>query len=330
MNKFYNNILELKNDFDYFFLDAYGVFFDGINLYDGVADRMKEMIDNGKKIIIVSNAIISSSETIEKYHKLGLIKGIHYNDLITSGECFKILLEQKLILEENYSKVFVFGKKTETFANTKYTVVDNLNDADFIYMSTPLLNTEQYNKLSLEDKNRCFKNGKIPTYYNVRPEENSIEIYKDYIIELIKSKKPVVNANQDMFAQVKNQDINGIDFGIRGGAVIKYYNELSKELNIQNIVINIGKPYIDIFNIAKEKLKNYTNNKIENDKIIMIGDTVETDILGAKNAGLHSGLCYETGVTAKILNDNNIQTEKDKMQFLENLKLKDTKFLKRV
>lgn len=60
-------------------------------------------------------------------------------------------------------------------------------------------------------------------------------------------------------------------------------------------VTYIGKPGVSIFNDAIDSLE----AKPSLDRIIMIGDTLEMDILGANRAGIHSGLVM-TGNTARI------------------------------
>ncbi len=50
-------------------------------------------------------------------------------------------------------------------------------------------------------------------------------------------------------------------------------------------VIYTGKPKKSIYNVIFERRPN-----VDKDKILMIGDTFETDILGAKDSGIHSGL----------------------------------------
>lgn len=56
-------------------------------------------------------------------------------------------------------------------------------------------------------------------------------------------------------------------------------------------VLYFGKPYPEIFNFAKKK-----HMVSHNSKIIMIGDSMETDVLGANNIGIDS-LLLLTGVT---------------------------------
>ncbi len=64
-------------------------------------------------------------------------------------------------------------------------------------------------------------------------------------------------------------------------------------------LVYTGKPHKDIFEMALDDYKH-----IPKDKILMIGDTIETDILGAQNAGIHSAL-VNTGNAAKLFAETN-------------------------
>lgn len=63
----------------------------------------------------------------------------------------------------------------------------------------------------------------------------------------------------------------------------------------------IGKPFLDIYQAAFE----YFNITPVHQKILMIGDTIETDILGAFNASIDSLLVF-SGVTNKKLKEENL------------------------
>lgn len=73
-------------------------------------------------------------------------------------------------------------------------------------------------------------------------------------------------------------------------------------------VIYTGKPYITIFDKIFEQIP--TVNK---DRILMIGDTFETDILGAFNAGIHSALVM-SGNAEKF--HNNYESMEEKLEGL--------------
>jgi HAD superfamily hydrolase (TIGR01459 family) len=79
--------------------------------------------------------------------------------------------------------------------------------------------------------------------------------------------------------------------------------------NYKGKLIYSGKPYKDIFEMA---LTDYPD--IPKDRILMVGDTIETDILGAKNAGIESALVH-TGNAANIFTETNgnIETIRSKL-----------------
>lgn len=76
-------------------------------------------------------------------------------------------------------------------------------------------------------------------------------------------------------------------------------------------VLYLGKPFEPIF---KEALSFHPS--ISKDRIIMIGDTITTDIQGAKNSEIHSGL-VTTGNIGFIL--KNPKNEKEKLEQIEKI-----------
>lgn len=67
--------------------------------------------------------------------------------------------------------------------------------------------------------------------------------------------------------------------------------------NLGGVVHYYGKPYLNIYQeVFRRFQKKNINNK---NRILMIGDTIETDILGAKNAGIDSALVL-TGNMEKL------------------------------
>jgi HAD superfamily hydrolase (TIGR01459 family) len=66
----------------------------------------------------------------------------------------------------------------------------------------------------------------------------------------------------------------------------------------------IGKPFLDIYQAAFE----YFGINPAHEKILMIGDTIETDILGASNASIDSALVF-SGVTNKKLEEEHLSVE---------------------
>jgi HAD superfamily hydrolase (TIGR01459 family) len=109
------------------------------------------------------------------------------------------------------------------------------------------------------------------------------EIVEDYnkIFEIcIKRNMPVMVANPD-----KILSSSGRITYLAGS-----YAEVYKSLGGNNLIYS-GKPYPDIFNYAIKE----ASMDVKNHKILMIGDTIDMDILGARNVGIDSGLTVKTG-----------------------------------
>jgi len=107
----------------------------------------------------------------------------------------------------------------------------------------------------------------------------SLEAFLPDLQQAVSLNLPAVCANPDFFALYKNLKY------YTGGSAAKWYEEHG------GTAYWIGKPYTNIFDYA---LKITGADK---HTTVMIGDTLRTDIAGAKNAGLDSILITGRGIT---------------------------------
>ena len=296
MVKSNNNILDLADKFDIFFFDAFGVLWNGTSFFDGALASLKKLIDMGKTVFILSNSTKVSDDARKSYLKHGLIKNIHYNEIITSGEYLRfVLLNKKLSFKQNKDpkNYYCFGKNNKKlFEGTKYNIVNNLDEADFIYLSSLSLTKEDFEKAPDNLKK-----------YFVRLKESKDESYRATNLELllpkideiiVKSGLPVLSGNPDLTALVGVLESDEPVSIITSGSVAEYLQNRNVE------VVEVGKPHIEIFEFALSKLEKYVV-KVNKEKICMVGDTLRTDIKGANNIGIKSVLCVATGITAEAL-----------------------------
>ena len=104
---------------------------------------------------------------------------------------------------------------------------------------------------------------------SLKPKKNLFNILSK-IKKLAKRKIPMVCTNPDIYTFKKKKRYYQI------GYIAKKYKSLGGK------VFYIGKPYMNIF---KNLLR-----KDEKKKAIIIGDNLETDILGGKNLGIKTAL----------------------------------------
>lgn len=283
--------------YDIFLFDMYGVIWDGKMFFDGAKDVLKKLKNNNKIVYILSNTTAIGDQAKENLNKKLMevdskIGGsIYYDDYITSGDVFRdAVLQENLDFKKKkkYKNVYIFGKKNESlFNNTVYELVDDLYDADFVYISVPQLSEKEYNLFNNKKilKEAPNKNIEIRIWDSL-----SIDPFLLQLEEFKKRNLPIVNANPDLVAA--EVDINGeINFVIRQGSIAEIYRNMFGE------VVEFGKPNENIYNFTFEKIRKNIKKNIDKERIIMIGDTLRTDIKGANNVGIDSILLTETGIT---------------------------------
>ena len=107
---------------------------------------------------------------------------------------------------------------------------------------------------------------------------STTEIYEEKLRRFAQLDLTMVCANPDM-----SVNRNGV-LGIGPGALAAYYEKLGGQ------VIYFGKPFKEIYNLCLEKISNIAPNRI-----LVIGDSLKTDIAGANSCGLDS-LLVGTGI----------------------------------
>jgi len=227
---------------------------------------MKHLVMKGKQVGILSNSTQLSSKAKEKMSKHGIIEGIHYHFYLTSGEVTrKKLLSKTLPFPTPRNTYFLFGQDYPKFSShlnlfkeTNYNPIQDLGRADFIYINIPHIQG-----LDQED----------PKVFLSQIEQ--IKYISDTTL-------PVLCSNLDCFAHegslhrlVVRQELIAQMFKDHGFSV--YF---------------IGKPFPTVYKKAMACFSDSHQVK----KVLMIGDTPETDIRGASQLGLSSALVCQTGI----------------------------------
>ena len=119
------------------------------------------------------------------------------------------------------------------------------------------------------------------------------EQYRPLLQALVRRKLPMVCANPDMKVQ------HGARIIPCAGALAALYAEMGGE------VIMAGKPYPPIYEACLEKAERVAGRKIEREEILAIGDGIATDILGARNFGIHA-LYVASGVHRQELHEKGL------------------------
>lgn len=246
---------EVIKPYEVLIFDIWGVLYDGIDPYPNVINFLNNTIENGKKIIFLSNTPRPGNIMGGKFRSWGL--DMNKVTIYTSGDALR---EQLLSWDDEVFKTL--GKKCyhlgsdrneDLLRNIDMDLTNNIKEADFLLITAYL---EEYETLNL---------------------------YDDILKKAAGLKLPAICPNPDLTVNQSN--------GIRycAGTFAKKYEAFGGKVHYY------GKPDIRVFNA----LFNRYLQGIDKSKIIMIGDTINTDILGANSAGIDSVLVL-TGNGEKI------------------------------
>lgn len=309
--KIKEDIFSVASLYDTFFIDMYGVLFDGSELYGGTLSTLKRLKEMKKKIVLVSNTSQLSADAMHGYAERDMHYGVHYDYFVTAGELLRdILLNHSDIFDKQIGKEFLsvkylFMGNTNVFKNTRFIKSDTYEDADLIYVASPRahygsvrldnLYDESGNKVELEE----FLHKNWKTLRDDQGRQGLAE-FALQLEKLATLGKTLFLSNPDFFAPFKID--NEKHPVVTQGAIGFYYEKF-----FGGKVLYFGKPFVEIFEFAKKI------SSSKNDKILMIGDTLWTDVLGAHNAGMDSAL-VTTGVSGEFfrkMKGNNISEKMD-------------------
>lgn len=272
------SLLAISAPFKGVLLDAYGVFWGGNErgLLPGSQDAMENLFRAGKIVGILSNTTQLASKEIEKLQRHGLIQGKHFHFLITSGEVARyIFLKEKLPFETPRKTYWLFGgihpkffSHQAIFKETGYSEVFEIEQADFIYISIPHIKGE---------------------------DQTDPEMFREEIKKIRSKNLPMICPNPDRFAH-EGEPPKAV---VRQGSIAQIYEEMGGN------VFYIGKPHNKAYAAALER---FNQHQLENPKeILMVGDTPETDIRGARRFGMCAALVTQTGIMADRISNKGLE-----------------------
>lgn len=272
------NISQISDHFDGILLDAYGVFWGG-NDFGALPDSqeaMERLVAQGKIVGILSNTTQLSGKEIKKLKDHGFIQGKHFHFLVTSGDVGRaIFLNKSLPFETPSNKYYLycgdhpkFSSHEAIFHETVYTETKEVSEADFIYISVPHIKGE---------------------------DQLDPQVFAREIQALKEINLPVVCPNPDRFAH-EGKPPRSV---VRQGCIAALFEEMGAP------VFYIGKPYQSAFAAA---MKCFQEHHIEDaKKILMVGDTPETDIRGGHLFGMSTALISKSGIMADRISKSNLE-----------------------
>lgn len=255
------SFLSLVTRFKAVFLDSYGVLKNYNGLIEGVQQSINFLRSHGIAIRILTNdASRSQEQQAESFIRLGL-KGIETHEIVTSGMMAKQFLQQKILS----GKIAYLGTE---------------NSAHYILQSG-------LQPISVRDINlRAINDIAAFVFLDDEGFDWNVDINKT--VNLLRHKNiPVIVANSDKLYPVSKNDV-----AVATGGIAKLVeNMLNKKF------IHFGKPDSQMFMYAYDELNRY--GSYSKNEIMMVGDNLNTDILGGNKFGLKTTLVLSGNTSAE-------------------------------
>lgn len=258
--------MEVVSGFKAVFLDSYGVIKNYRGLIEGVQETLDFIQARGIEFRILTNdASRSQEQQAESFLRLGL-KGIPAEKIVTSG----MMAKQYLQLKIKGGKVAYLG---------------TANAAHYIMQAN--LESVAIADLDKHDINDI----KAMVFLDDEGFDWNFDINRT--VNLIRKKNmPIIVANSDNLYPVSHNDVS-----IATGGIAKLVESI-----INKKFIHFGKPDTQMFNFAFEDINRYSEYNKE--EILMVGDTLHTDILGGNKFGIKTALVLSGNTSASEMEMN--------------------------
>lgn len=278
----FTNILNLLKLYDAFILDIWGVIHDGIHAYPGVIDCVNSLISSSTNTNTANAKKIIFLSNAPRPNTV-VLKGltdlglkVTADMVITSGDLVRFQLQH--FDDPIFSKL---GKRFYHLGEERNQ--DILSD----------LNVQTTK--SLKDANFILVTGFLDSGENLSQHDELLK-------EAIRLHLPMICANPDVVV-VHNHSTRYC-----AGFIAEKYEQMGGKVHYY------GKPYPSIYELA---LKRFLQMGIQNkEKILAVGDTLETDILGAYQAGIASALVLTGNMGVRLQQKDKHISE---AQFLQSL-----------
>lgn len=249
----YSSFFDIAKDFKVIMLDSYGVVKNHKGLIKGVEKTINWLKSESKAFKLLTNdASRSQAQQQQSLAKLGL-PNIELDEIITSGMMAKHFLEHKI-------------------AQGNIAYLGTENSAEYILQSG-------FKHIPVRDVDLDHLDS-ISAFVFLDDEGFDWNTDIDKTVNILRKKTmPVILANSDKFYPVSKNDV-----AIATGGIAKLVESM-----LNRTFIHFGKPDSQMFMYAFKQLTEEIG-AIDKKDILMVGDTLDTDILGGNKFGVQTML----------------------------------------
>ena len=241
---------EVVKNYKAVFIDSYGVIKNHTGLINGIQDSIHFLREQGIALRVLTNdASRSQKQQVDMFRSLGL-NSLNENEIITSG----MLARQFLELKIRKGKVAYLGTE---------------NSAKYIFENG--LEGVPVSKINIDDA----KHFDAFLFLDDEGFDWNLDINK--AVNFLRRKNlPIIVANSDKYYPISDNDV-----AVAIGAISRLMESV-----LNQKFIRFGKPDSQMFTYAFDGLNHFGN--YERHEVLMVGDTLHTDILGGNKFGLQT------------------------------------------
>ena len=266
---------ELLKRYDAFLIDQWGVLHDGKKPYPGALALLEAMRSAGKHNVMISNS--SKRDVRDGMCKVGIDSSRYFDDrIVTSGQLAFELLSNRARLQSTFPscaattsklRVFVFGSgegDKEFVQGSGHEWAASPEDADLLLArGTFAIGDRRFEKA-----------------------EETMEHVDAVLVKCAARRLPLIVSNPDFHRPGSGSPMPG--------QIARRYKSLLPDG--VDLIHQIGKPYASVFEAGVTMLP----PGIKRERICMVGDSIDHDVLGAKLFGIDS-IWITNGVHASTL-----------------------------
>ena len=247
---------EIAPSYDLFIFDLWGVVHNGVKAFDGAISILRFLRDQGKPVYFLSNAPRRKEAAIAQLHDRGVPRDL-YVDVVTSGdECYQCLnAKSEGSLEQEFPRAASFYNAFGTN----------------IYHLGPDKDKSLYDNLEGYIITKDLVDADVILNTGTYTFDDTLEDHIPVLQQAIARKLPMICANPDLVV------IYGQSSALCAGRIAKEYEKMGGNVYYH------GKPSPDLY-VAVMKRANIDDKN----RVLMVGDSLRTDIKGANAAGIHS------------------------------------------
>jgi len=287
MTKIIESLSEISDQYDAVFCDLWGCLHNGVRPFAAAVAALEAFRAKGGTVVLLTNSPRPTSGVIEQLDQLGVARDV-YQAVASSGDAAIDALASGM-----------FGKKVFHIGPAR--------DAGFF---AAVSDDEFYGGQNIERVPMEDAEGIVCTGLFDDNTETPAD-YREIILYGMNKGLKMLCANPDIFVDRGEQRI------YCAGAIAQAYEEAGGDARY------FGKPHAPVYELARRRLEDARGERVADDRILCIGDGVNTDVAGGIGEGMDT--LFITGGLAATETGTDTQPDPQKLDaFLAERKLSPT------